>query len=85
VRGLDSGRLPGASPLNRVAARPHAGLLLALAERLDDPGVDVARRALVHIRSLLTDSGGPLYARERGGELGAALERCLAEVGVVSR
>jgi hypothetical protein len=77
LRALDGRRLPGASPLNRAAVRPHADLLRALAERLDDPAVPASPYALRHLRSLL-DGGGPLYARERANELRPALERCLA-------
>ena len=42
VSDLSPGRLAGASPMNRIALRPHASLLAAVAERLADPERPVA-------------------------------------------
>ena len=73
VRDLSPARLPGASPLNRVAARPHAALFLSLADRLADLDRPVAPQAVLQIEELMTSSESPLYARERARELRASL------------
>ncbi|MGD0715070.1 MAG: hypothetical protein ABSB24_12940 [Gaiellaceae bacterium] len=87
VRGivpeLAAGRLPGASPLNRVALRPFRAELIALADSLDDLGRPVSAAGILGVRRLLTEPGSVLYARpyfdERprniGAELGAILDR----------
>jgi hypothetical protein len=80
VVDLDAGLLPGASPLNRMAARPQAQLIQALADRLDDLSRPVSPRGVLLVEALLTDGTGPLYARSRADELRAALERCLTEL-----
>ena len=77
VSELDARRLPGASPLNRSGARPHAGLIQALADRVGDLERPVSARGLLLVEDLLTDGWGPLYARNRVGEIGASLRRCL--------
>jgi hypothetical protein len=77
VGDLDPHRLPGASPLNRPGARPHAELILALANRIDDLERPVSARGMLQLEDLLTDGFGPLYARDRAGELGPSLRRCL--------
>jgi hypothetical protein len=77
VVDLDAGLLPGASPLNRMAARPQAQLIQALADRLADLSRPVLARGILLVEALLTDGTGPLYARGRAGELQGALEQCL--------
>jgi hypothetical protein len=80
VDELDVDLLPGSSPLNRAAARPHADLIEELAERLDDVDRPVSARGVLLTESLPTDGSSPLYARDRAGELRGALARCLAEL-----
>ncbi len=77
VSELDARRLPGASPLNRSGARPHASVIQALADRVGDLERPVSARGLLLVEDLLTDGWGPLYARNRVGEIGASLRRCL--------
>jgi hypothetical protein len=77
-RDLSQSRLPGASPLNRVAARRYADLFPLLAERLRNPRSLVPAVGVLEVEDLLHDPDGPLYARERERELGVALTRCLA-------
>ena len=68
VRGvvpkLSASRLPGASPLNRVALRPCCAELLAIADRLDDLDRPVAPVGIRAVRRLLTEPGSALYARD---------------------
>ena len=73
VHGATSRYLPGASPLNRVAARTEVELLLRLAARLEDMPRPVRPRGVLLVEHLLTDGRGPLYARERARDLHAAL------------
>ena len=79
VKDLSPSRLPGASPLNRAALRPHAALISELAERLDDLQRPVAAAGVVAVRRLLMHPDSPLYARETedtvADALGAVLER----------
>jgi hypothetical protein len=84
LKDLSPKRLPGASPLNRVALRPYAPLLAALADRLTDVEYPVRASGVVAVRRLLTDPDGPLYARpadspgdevEVGGALCAILRK----------
>jgi hypothetical protein len=63
VDALSPRRLPGASPLNRVALRPFRAELIALADRLDDLERPVSAFGVVGVRRLLTDPDGVLYAR----------------------
>ena len=77
VSELDARRLPGASPLNRSGARPHAGLIQTLADRVGDLERPASAPGLLLVENLLTDGWGPLYARNRVGEIGASLRRCL--------
>ncbi len=77
VSELDTRLLPGASPLNRTGARPHAGLILTLADRVGDVERPVSAQGVLLVEGLLTDGWGPLYARDRVSELGASLRRCL--------
>jgi hypothetical protein len=63
VPELSAGRLPGASPLNRVALRPYRSELIALADRLDDLDRPVSAAGVLAVRHLLTEPGSALYAR----------------------
>ena len=78
VHDADPRYLPGASPLNRVAARAESQELLAIAERLEQVDADVAPRGVLLVERLLVDGYSPLYARERTDELHAYLERARA-------
>lgn len=75
VRELDPSALPGASPLNRRAARPYADRLSELAGVVDDLDVRVSARGVLLAESLLTDSASPLYDRQRAGQIDSALTR----------
>jgi len=55
--------LPGASPLNRVALRPHVHELTVLADRLADLDRPVSPAGILAVQRLLTDPDGPFYAR----------------------
>jgi hypothetical protein len=84
VRELDASALPGASPLNRRAARPYVDKLSELARLVEDPDVRVSARGVLLAESLLTDAASPLYDRARAGQLPSALtqvERALRETG----
>jgi hypothetical protein len=69
VRSLDSGRLPGASPLNRAGLAPYAAQLEALATRIADLERPASRLGLDLVHNLLTDGGSPLYDRDRAHEV----------------
>ncbi len=73
VRELSPSLLPGASPLNRVAARPYAELLDELAERLAALDRPVTPQAILEVKDLLTSPNSALYARERASELHTSL------------
>jgi hypothetical protein len=77
-RDVSPATLPGASPLNRVAARPQIDLFRRLAERLSALDAPVTPHSVLLVEDLLTSSESPLYARERAGELRAGLLECLA-------
>ncbi len=62
VPELSPRRLPGASPLNRVALRPYRADLIALADRLDDLERPVSAAGMLGVRRLLTDPDSVLYA-----------------------
>ena len=62
VGDLSSPRLTSAAPLNRVALRPHAGLLLELAERLGALDRPVSAGGILQVQRLITSPGSPLYA-----------------------
>jgi hypothetical protein len=72
-RDLSPAFLPGASPLNRVAARPHVELFHQLAERLAALDRPVTPQAVLEVQELLTSPESPLYARERASELRSSL------------
>jgi hypothetical protein len=62
VRTLDGRYLPGASPVNRRAARPLVPRFEALAAQLADLERPVDPRGVILVTRLLTDGTGPLYA-----------------------
>jgi hypothetical protein len=64
VPELSEHRLPGASPLNRVALRPYRSELIELADRLDDLDRPVSASGVLAVRRLLTEPGSALYARD---------------------
>jgi hypothetical protein len=76
-RDLSTATLPGASPLNRIAARPHVDLFRRLAERLAALDRPVNPRGVLLVEQLLRSPDSPLYARERAGELRAWLTACI--------
>jgi hypothetical protein len=77
VRLLDPRYLPGASPVNRPAARPLAPRIEALAARIGDLERPVDARGVLLVDRLLTDGAGPLYARARADELPGRIEDAL--------
>jgi hypothetical protein len=82
-RDLSPALLPGGSPLNRVAARPHAELFLRLADRLAAFDRPVHPQTVLQIEELLTSPDSPLYARERARDLRPSLLACLEALGTV--
>jgi hypothetical protein len=68
LEALSPKRLPGASPLNRVALRPHGGELAAIAARLDDLERPVSASGVLAVRRLLTAPDSVLYARPQRGD-----------------
>ena len=80
VKSLSGTWMPGASPVNRVALRPYATLLAAIADRLAETEYPVSAVGVLGVRRMLSDPDGPLYARQGepgnadvGGALRAAL------------
>ena len=78
VGELDRRLLPGASPVNRAAARPCLGLIRALAARMGELERPVSPEGILLVERLLTEGWGPLYSHARAQELRATLVRCLA-------
>ena len=78
VHEADGTRLPGASPLNRVAVRAARPQLLALASRLSDLEVHVLPRGVLLADRLVTDSHSPLYDRTTADRARREVERALA-------
>jgi len=82
VPELAAGRLPGVSPLNRLAMRPFRSELIALADRLDDLAQPVSAAGILGVQRLLTEPASVLYTwpefddrpRDIGAELGAILD-----------
>lgn len=68
VKSLSGTWMPGASPVNRVALRPYATLLVAIADRLAQTEYPVSAAGVLAVRRLLTDPDGPLYARPDEGD-----------------
>jgi hypothetical protein len=79
IRDLERVTLPGASPVNRVAARRHLDALRAVDARLEDGAPDGARGVLL-LHVFLTSPGSPLYARERAAAFPRALREVLHEL-----
>jgi hypothetical protein len=84
VRDLSPSRMPGASPLNRIAARPHAHLLLQLADRLAELDRPVTARGTLLAHDLLTSPDSPLYAPGRPTLLRESLLACVDALDGVS-
>jgi hypothetical protein len=80
VHGSGTRYLPGASPLNRAAARAETDRLLRLAARLAETERPVRPRGVLLVEQLLVDARSPLYARERARRLRAALDEAFAEL-----
>jgi hypothetical protein len=78
LRELDPAKLPGASPLNRVAARGQIDLIGRLRARLADLGAPIEARGVLMAEWLLRDATSPLYDRGRAGTLPQALTRTIA-------
>lgn len=81
VRTLDGRYRPGASPVNRPAARPLVPRLEALAARLADVERPVAARGVVLVQRLLADGSSPLYSFERADEVPRSLDDAFAALG----
>lgn len=77
VRDSSPAYLPTASPVNRGAVRAESEALLEVATRIADLDRPVAPKGLVLADGLLTDGSGPLFDRERVGELPAFLDATL--------
>ncbi len=82
VKALSPRRLPGASPLNRVALRPYCAQLIELADRLDDLERPVSTSGMRAVRRLLTDPDGVLYARQATCDIGRELARVTTHLEV---
>ena len=78
LREIDPSRLPGASPLNRVAVRGHEDLIARLRERLADLGAPVEARGVLMAEWLLGDLTSPLYDRRRADAVPRSLTRVIA-------
>jgi hypothetical protein len=77
VRELEATSLPGAVPLNRVAARPFRHELEELAETLAGD-LSISARGVLLAERLLTSSRSPLYDRDAAEDLSAQLRRVRA-------
>jgi hypothetical protein len=73
VHGADERMLPTASPIARAAVRDVRPELLAVAALLFDLALPVAPRGVLLVDRLLTDGHGPLYGRNDGDRLRAAV------------
>jgi hypothetical protein len=82
-RDLSPARLPGASPLNRVAARPQVDLIRRIEARLEALDLPVEPRAVLELEDLLTLPESPLYSRERAGGLRVSLLETLESLSTV--
>jgi hypothetical protein len=78
LRELDPAKLPGASPLNRVAARARVDLIGVLRARLADLGAPVEARGVLMTEWLLRDATSPFYDRSRADTLPQALTRTIS-------
>jgi hypothetical protein len=77
VRHADGATLPGASPLDRPAARAARAQLLALASRLADLDRPVTPRGVLLAWRLLTAGESPLYRGESHEPLRTQVEQIL--------
>jgi len=77
VHSTEGRYLPGASPLNRAAARAESPLLLRLAATLAENGRSVTPRGVLLVEHLLADGDSPLYDRVRADGLHDALAEAL--------
>ena len=77
VHSAEGRYLPGASPLNRAAARSESALLLRLAATLVEDGRPVTPRGVLLVERLLTEGDSPLYDRSRVDGLHEALGEAL--------
>jgi hypothetical protein len=77
ARASEARYLPGASPLNRPAARDQLALILHLGAVLADTHRRVAPRGVLLTEQLLTEPKSPLYRRAATGDLAAALSGAL--------
>jgi hypothetical protein len=77
IRDLERVTLPGAAPVNRVVARRYLPQLRELDDLLDG---ECAARGLLLLDQFLTNSGSPLYARERAAAFGRTLTQIRHEL-----
>jgi len=77
IHSLDPRLLPGASPLNRPGLWLYEPELRTLAARVGDLDRPASRRGLELVDNLLSDAGGPLYDRDRAGEIPETVKRIL--------
>lgn len=83
VVGEVNGRLlPGAVPINRYGLRPHVGDLLRLARALADTRTRVTPAGILLVHDLFTSPAGPLYVRDRAGEVPQTIATILASLVV---
>jgi hypothetical protein len=80
LRNIDPKRRPGASPLNRRGQWLYEPELRSLARRLGDLDRPVSLHGLSLIQNLLSDPGGPLYDRDRIGELPETVRKILVSL-----
>jgi len=83
LKSLDRRRLPGASPLNRRGLWLYEPELRSLAARVGDFKRPVSPHGLMLLQNLLVDAGGPLYDRDRIGELPDMIRRILVALETV--
>jgi hypothetical protein len=79
ISRLERSTLPGASPVNRVAARRNLPGMREVLARLQDPA-PVSARGVLLTHDFLTSPGSPLYAREREGAFGRVLREIRREL-----
>jgi hypothetical protein len=84
VRHAEGATLPGASPLDRNAARGSRAQLLALASRLADLDAPAAPRGVLLVERLLCSSESPLFGGSRPS-VRAAIEEALGALEPSSR
>jgi hypothetical protein len=77
VRASETRFLPGASPLDRVAARDEVPLLLSIAALLADTGRRVSPRGVLLVERLFAGDSSPLYNRSPANRLHRDLVQAL--------